>query len=67
MVTALAGDEIPALPLKGVCLAARYYGDVSARYAGDIDLLVPSACLARADAVLRGLGYLLAPPTTDAR
>lgn len=58
MVTALAGEGIPALPLKGVCLAARYYGDVSARYAGDIDLLVPSACLARADAVLRGLGYL---------
>jgi hypothetical protein len=57
-VPALAAEGIPALPLKGVCLAARYYDDVAARYAGDIDLLVSPEHVAAAGRVLRGLGYL---------
>jgi hypothetical protein len=58
IVAAFEAEDIPALPLKGVCLAARYYGNVAARYTGDIDLLVPASDLDRADAILRGLGYL---------
>jgi hypothetical protein len=58
IVSALAAESIPALPLKGVCLATRYYENVAARYAGDIDLLVPVEHLGRADGILRGLGYL---------
>jgi hypothetical protein len=58
MVKALNAAGIPALPLKGICLALRYYDDIAARYAGDIDLLVPRAEVDRADDVLRGLGYL---------
>lgn len=55
---ALAAAGIPALPLKGVCLAALHYGDIAARHAGDIDLLVAPAHLARANAIMRELGYL---------
>jgi hypothetical protein len=49
----LASNGITAIPLKGGCLAARYYDDVSSRHAGDIDLLVAPADLARADRSLK--------------
>jgi hypothetical protein len=49
-------NGIAAIPLKGCCLAARYYDDVSSRHAGDIDLLVAPADLARADRILKQVG-----------
>lgn len=54
---ALGGAGIPMLPLKGVCLAALYYHDIAARYAGDVDLLVAPTHLDRANKVMRELGY----------
>lgn len=58
IVEALGAAKIPALPLKGVCLAALYFGDIAARHTGDIDILVAPADLARANGVMRELGYL---------
>jgi hypothetical protein len=57
-VSALSAAGIPSLPLKGVCLAARYYDNVAARYAGDIDLLVAPRHVTPAGVVLRENGFL---------
>jgi Uncharacterised nucleotidyltransferase len=54
---ALSEAGVRWLPLKGVCLAALYYGDVASRHAGDLDLLVPPEELDRADQAIRSLGY----------
>lgn len=51
--------EIPAMPFKGVVLAAAIYGDLTARHAGDLDILIDLQDRARATAVLLGLGYEL--------
>jgi hypothetical protein len=53
---------IPAMPFKGVVLAASVYGDASARNAGDLDLLVYSRDLERATQLLLNRGYELHPP-----
>jgi len=49
--------EVPAIPLKGPCLAERLYGDAALRTCHDLDLLVRSRDLARAERVLAGLGF----------
>jgi hypothetical protein len=51
--------EIPAMPFKGVVLAAAVYGDLTTRHAGDLDILIHLRDRARATAVLLGLGYEL--------
>jgi hypothetical protein len=58
IIKALAAEGVFAIPLKGVCLAALYYRDLSARHAGDVDILISADRLVRADAVLRDLGLL---------
>jgi Uncharacterised nucleotidyltransferase len=62
----LASDGITAIPLKGVCLAARYYDAVSSRHAGDIDLLVAPEDLARADRTLKEAGCVQISSKTHA-
>jgi hypothetical protein len=57
-VSALSTAGSPSLPLKGVCLAARSYDNVAARYAGDIDLLVSPDHVSSAGVVLRETGFL---------
>lgn len=52
----LASEGITAIPLKGGCLAARYYDDVASRHAGDIDLLVAPDDLARTHRILKQAG-----------
>jgi hypothetical protein len=64
LVSTLTSAGIAVLPLKGICLAARYYPDVSARHAGDIDLLVAPGDMTRADALLREMGYHRVTNTT---
>ena len=54
----LSEAGIRAVPLKGICLAARYYRDIASRHAGDIDLLIAPADLDRAHQLLLALGYL---------
>lgn len=48
---------IPAMPHKGVVLAASVYGDANARAAGDLDLLVYAQDLKRATELLLDRGY----------
>lgn len=55
--TALRSRGIPVAVLKGVPLAHRLYGRLDARRIVDNDLLVHRHHVARAVAVLRGLGY----------
>jgi hypothetical protein len=54
---ALGQRGIRALALKGPVLAYRLYGDVTARYYTDLDILVDENDAGRAIDVLRELGY----------
>jgi len=57
----MARNGIKVFPLKGSLLALQLYGDISRRYAGDIDILVEAAQVQKAYYVLRELGYRCAP------
>ena len=57
VMEALNQEGIPSLPLKGVCLASRYYNSVTSRHVGDIDLLISQDKLEQADSTIRALGY----------
>lgn len=50
---------IVAMPFKGVVLGASVYGDMTARTAGDLDLLIHYHDLQRATDLLKGQGYEL--------
>jgi hypothetical protein len=54
----LGASRIPLVPLKGVALADRLYGDISYRVCSDIDVLVPRHAVIRAVAVLGAEDYL---------
>ena len=54
---------IPAMPFKGVVLAASIYRDLLARPAGDLDLLINAEHLTQATAILLARGYELKTPT----
>lgn len=56
---------IPFMSVKGPLLAQALYGNVGGRHAGDIDLLVPSSELAKADAILRNTGWRRTEPDFD--
>jgi hypothetical protein len=55
-------ERIPAMPFKGVVLAASIYHNLTARSAGDLDLLIHYRDLARATAILLERGYELKTP-----
>jgi hypothetical protein len=44
-VSALAGEGIPSLLLKGVAIGPRYYTDLGERPMGDVDIMVPEGTL----------------------
>jgi hypothetical protein len=52
VLESLRGSGIPVIVLKGACLAEAVYEDPALRPMCDVDLLVPRAELARAEAVL---------------
>jgi hypothetical protein len=54
---ALVGAGISATGLKGPALGEAVFGEPGRRLSGDIDLLVPTARLSQAVAVVRELGY----------
>jgi len=54
--------KIPVLWVKGAILAANLYEDLALRPAGDLDLIVRSEHVNRAEEVIKGLGYVLASP-----
>lgn len=49
--------RIPCAPLRGLALAERLHGDITARPMGDIDLLVQKANLPQVATILRELGF----------
>lgn len=57
IVEALRAEGVAAIPYKGPVLAAQAYGDVSAREFEDLDIIVAQREIAKADRVMRGLGY----------
>ncbi len=57
ILRAFARSEVPCAPLRGLALAERLYGDITARRMGDLDLLVRRDDLPRVGAILRGLGF----------
>ena len=52
---------IAALPLKGPALAMLAYGNLSLRWSGDLDILVPAADVLSAKAILLARGYAPEP------
>lgn len=54
---ALAAEGIPAAVIKGAAYLGRIYEDPAERPMSDVDLLVPPALHARAERVLRRLGF----------
>ena len=54
--------KIPAMPFKGVVLAASIYHDLAVRPAGDLDLLIRNRDLTQATATLIDRGYKLTRP-----
>ena len=57
IVQLLESNGIPALPYKGPVLAMLVYGDLALREFGDLDLLLPKDCVARAKTLLADRGY----------
>ncbi|MGD0445053.1 MAG: nucleotidyltransferase family protein [Edaphobacter sp.] len=62
VLKALEHEMIPAISFKGVVLAASAYGDLTARSAGDLDILIHYKHLVRAAAILLDRGYQLETP-----
>ncbi|HEV8191187.1 MAG TPA: nucleotidyltransferase family protein [Ktedonobacterales bacterium] len=57
VLAAFAVQGVSAIAVKGVLLAARYYGEAALRPSSDMDLLVSHGNLARAASIVEGLGY----------
>jgi len=57
VLASLEQAEVPVIPLKGVALSESLYGDATLRVSSDVDILVRRRDMARAFAVLVGLGY----------
>jgi hypothetical protein len=55
-------ERIPAMPFKGIVLGACVYRDLTARYAGDLDILIYYGDVLRATAILLKMGYELKTP-----
>jgi Uncharacterised nucleotidyltransferase len=53
----LSDARVPVIPLKGVALAERLYGDPARRVCSDLDILVPPDTVPRARRRLLDLGY----------
>jgi hypothetical protein len=62
VLCAFRESDIRAVPLKGPFLAQRLYGNVASRTSRDLDLLVFIADIARAEAVLRAIGFVPGSP-----
>jgi hypothetical protein len=62
VLKAFEHEKIPAIPFKGVVLAASVYHDLTTRPAGDLDVLIHYRHLTKATAVLLERGYDLTTP-----
>ena len=59
LVRAFDEQNIPAMPFKGIVLAASVYPSITIRSAGDLDFLVFYRDIGRATSILRAKGYEL--------
>jgi hypothetical protein len=57
VVGALRAEGISVMPIKGLAVAHRYYGDIALRPMTDMDLLVSRQDVPRVVSVLRGLHF----------
>jgi len=57
LLQAFHQEEIPAIPFKGVVLAASAYGNLLVRHSGDLDILIRRNDIAKASMLLRNRGY----------
>jgi hypothetical protein len=57
IVDHLSGVGVQVMPYKGLALAEMLYGDIAARQAGDLDMLIQATDLSRAREALLALGY----------
>ena len=62
LLRAFDGAKIPAMPMKGVVLAASAYGNLTTRPAGDLDVLIDWKHMQRATAIMLERGYVLKTP-----
>lgn len=65
VVSTLEAAGIATLPLKGLALSWRLYGDVGVRQSGDIDVLVDPDAAPEATALLLARGYRPTQPLPD--
>jgi hypothetical protein len=65
VLKAFEGAKIVAMPFKGVVLGASAYGDMTARTAGDLDLLIHYRDLRRATEIMKSRGYELTTKTLE--
>lgn len=57
ILDAFQSERVACAPVRGLALAERLYGDLTARPVGDLDLLVRKEDLPRVAETLRGLGF----------
>ncbi|HTY45067.1 MAG TPA: nucleotidyltransferase family protein [Patescibacteria group bacterium] len=57
ILASLAGNQVPVIALKGLCLAKNIYGDIALRPMCDMDFLVKEEDLVKAGRILLDLGY----------
>ena len=57
VLASLNQEGLAVIPLKGIFLAEKVYGNIALRKIGDIDLLIKRQDLPRIDQVLGNLGY----------
>lgn len=57
----LGASSIDVMPVKGLVIADRLYGDIAARPCADLDVLVRPRDLPRARETLRGIGFRQRP------
>jgi hypothetical protein len=62
---ALTAQGVPVMPVKGATLAVSAYGDVTLRDFDDLDLIIPEAAIAQAQAVLLAQGYERKDPSSE--
>lgn len=63
VISILMRGGIAVIPLKGITLSQRLYGDITSRDESvDFDLLVREADKEKAKALLEGIGYIFMPP-----
>jgi hypothetical protein len=57
ILRAFEDARVPCVPLRGLALAERFYGDITARPMGDLDLLVRKEDLSETGTILGRLGF----------